>query len=161
MENNNQNQNAINSPLCAICVIYIIKCLGILGGFAYLDLLSKVLNFIFFILLTLSVFWAYKGMIQKIFYLYKRAVIISLIISIFSTIFRIISLISVIKYKTKSKDERSAKNIVLYSTIIGFLFDWLLTLVLFLYRKRVEDYCENAPNPPNVIAENADNTPLA
>ena len=160
MQNNNQNQNEIKSPLCAICIIYIIKCLGILGSYAIGDLLSKLLDFIFFIAFTLSVFWAYKGIIQKIFYLYKRALIISLIISIFSSIFRIISLISVIKFEIKSKEERLAKNILLSLMITGFLFDWLLSLVLFLYRKRVEDYCENAPNPPNVIAENADNTPL-
>ena len=78
MQNNNQNQNEIKSPLCAICIIYIIKCLGILGSYAIGDLLSKLLDFIFFIAFTLSVFWAYKGIIQKIFYLYKRALILNM-----------------------------------------------------------------------------------
>ena len=157
MQNNPENQPEIKCPLRTILIIFIIKCFGYLGLFAYGNILSILLDFLVFIVITLSVYWAYKGMTQKKFYLYKRALIISLIISIISTIFRIISIINVINVDARTDEVRTAKIIVLVLYIIGIFFDWAITMVLILYRKRIENYCETAPNLPNL---NTNNTPL-
>ena len=157
MQNNPENQPEIKCPIRLICIIYIIKCLGYIVLFAFGNILSILLDLIVFIAISLSVYWAYKGMTQKKFYLYKRALIISLIISIISTIIRIISIITVINIDAKTEEVRTAKIIVLALYIIGFLFDWAITMVLILYRKRIENYCETAPNLPNL---NTNNTPL-
>lgn len=129
----------------SIAIIYIIKSLGCLGLLAIGDFLSIFINFIIFISFSLSAFWAYKGINQKMFNLYKRALIISFIISVVSSIVRIISIISIISYDAGTKEEKLAKKLALAFYIIGFFFDWILTILLLLYKKKVENFCESGP----------------
>ena len=157
MQTNNQNQNVLNSPIIAISIIYIFKGLGFLGVLAVGDILSIIFNLIIFIPYSLSVFWAFKGMLKKLFYLYKRALIILFILSIVSTILRIISIIVLISYDAETNNEKTAKKIALALYIIGFFFDWILTVVLYLYKKKIENYCET---PPVVPSESTANTSL-
>ena len=161
MQNNYQNKKPIKCPTNTILIWFIIKCWGTIGIMRFSDFITFLLNTIFFIADTLSVFWAYKGMNQQIFYLYKRALLISLILSIVSLIIRIITIIFISKYDANSKAEKYAKNILLIGTIIGIFYDWLLTVILFLFRKRIENYCENDNNTPKLTTGNTVNAPLA
>ena len=153
-----------NNLICLITsinIIYIIKCLGMIGVLAIGDNISILINSIIFIVLSLCVFWANKGIIKEMFNLYKRAIIISFIISVVSMILRIISIISVILYDAGTKNEKLAKILALSLYIIAIFFDWILTFLLLCYAKKVKNICESGPlsltlstnNSPQEIAQ--------
>lgn len=87
--------------------------------------------------------------------MYFRGLIISLIYSIISTILNIISLIILAGYKAETDNEKTAKKLALALVVISIIFDWILTLVLFLYKKSVENLCE-----PKPTIQPTSNTPL-
>lgn len=157
MQRNDPNE--IKCPHITALIIYCLYMFACLGGFVTGNALVIILDFLLLIIYFLIYFFTLKGIKQKLFYLYKRALIISFILSIVSTIGRIIAIIVVSSIDTDTKAERRAKKIVMGIMIAGFFFDWILTVVLFFYKNKVKNYCETSPTlaNPTIPIEN-DNT---
>lgn len=157
MQSNDPNE--IKCPHITALIIYSIYIFAFVGGLYTANALTIILDLSILILYFLIYLFTLKGIKQKLFYLYKRALIISFILSIVSTIYRIIAIIVLSSIDTDTKAERRAKKIVMGTMIAGFFFDWILTAVLFFYKNKVKNYCETSPTIANpTIPIESDNT---
>ena len=135
MQNYNQyGYEAIKCPQITCMVFLVLSILSLFSSYSYgISLFSSLISIICFATIYYLIS---KGIQLRNFTLYLRGLIISLIYSILSSILRIILIIILSSYKAKNVDEQTVKDILMASLIISFIFDWLLTIILFLYKKK-------------------------
>lgn len=154
MQKNSKNKEKILCPRIT-CLVFL--GLSILGFF--FNLSSPNLANIISILITITIYAAIfsyisTGIYDKDISIYFRGLLISLIYSIVITIFDIILIIIIIIYKPKKENKSFEKRLNFIILILTFLFAWLLTLIIFLYKKKVQKLCKPPSKIPNLINNN-------
>ena len=118
---------------------------------------SIIINLISLIAYLTILHLIIKGINEKNFAFYKWGFLISLICNILIIPLLIILLIATVLYNPKDENEKHGKKLLIIFLIISTLLDCLLTLMLFLFKKKVKNICERSKNLPNLITNK---TPL-
>ena len=140
---NNQMEEKINCPQIT-CIVFLV--LSILL-FLYIlissyDFLTKLYFFIHIILYSLILFFIHKGIADKKYSFYLTGLIISIV---FNVIITIIYLFGIIAIGIGEEENQSLKAIIIIILCSFILICWILTIVLFYYKKKVTHLCEAPP----------------
>ena len=154
MQNININNDKIKSPLIA-CFINIISYIMLL--LICIKYLVIVIYFLILIIIySIILIYVHIGLGKREYKYYNKGLIISFILSIILTIFKIILIILSAIYELKKGNE-SGFQLTAYILFITIIIDWILTRFLFSIKNDVKKYCEPTLTIQNLINENNEN----